>query len=357
MRGLFFLFLYIPVALARESLNLCGWAGTIPPEVIKQFENETGIEVTFDFFSQNEILEAKLLTGNSNYDIVFPSTWPYVKRQIEVGMYQPLQKDKIPNLRRLDPLLMKRLEDADPHNQYAVPFVWGTVVIGYNKAQIHRLFPGLKITGYDAIFEKEIISKLAQCRVYMYASPVEIFSTLLVYLGYPPASSKEDHIQDAIKLLRKVRPYIARFDSTRTSTDLANGDACLAIDLSSEVAIAQNSAKSAGKGVEIDVITPKKGTFLWVDTIVIPENAPHPDNAHKFINFLLRPEIIAQTTNATFSANAVKASRPFIDPEILNNPLVFPDERVIEKAHIGTVASPEHERRLMRELIKIMTDR
>ena len=339
----------------KPELYVYTWFEFLPSHVIKQFRQETGIEVVVDYYESNQILEAQLLTKNAGYDLVFPSAWPYLERQIQNNLYRKLDKTKLPNFKHLDPMIMNILVKADPNNEHAIPYFWGVTGIGYNIEAVKKIMPDVQIESWAVFFDPKIVSKFAQCGVYLVDEPVDVFSAALVYLGLPPGSDKPQDINRAIETIMKVRPYIRRFDTSRAISDLANGEACLIQNWSGDIAVASRRARDAKSGVEVGFAVPKEGTSIWIDVVAMPIDAPHPNNAHRFLNFLMRPDVIASITNEIEFANANLSAKKHLRQEILNDPAVYPGRKIVEKTYISTVTSRAHEKLLNRSMMKIKT--
>lgn len=318
----------VPLAQAQEVLNFYNWSDYIAEDTLEKFEAETGIKVIYDVYDSNETLEAKLLAGNSGYDLVVPSSH-FMQQQIRAGIFQKLQKDKLSNLANLDPALMELLDSKDPGNDYGVPYLWGTTGIGYNVKLVQAaLGENAPVDSWELIFNPDNIKKLQDCGVTFLDSPDEIYPLALLYSGQSSTdTSKAAHKSDspAAMALKAVRPYLRQFHSSQYVNDLANGDICVAIGYSGDVFQAQARAEEAENGIEIGYSIPKQGTEIWFDMLLIPSDAKHAENAHKFINFLLRPEIIAEITNYVWYANPNKASTTMVDEEITSDPAIYPD--------------------------------
>ncbi|AXO59956.1 polyamine ABC transporter substrate-binding protein [Pseudomonas sp. phDV1] len=280
-------------AVQAKELRVYNWADYILPEVPKDFQKESGIQITWDTFETNEALEAKLLTGNSGYDLVIPSN-QFLETQIKAGVFAPLDKSKLPNWKNLDPVLLGLLEKNDPGNQYGVPYMYGTVLIGYNPDKVKAaLGDDAPVNSWDLVFKPEYMEKLKSCGVAMLDSPTEIIPIALHYLGLDPNSANPADYDKVTELLLKVRPYVAYFHSAKYMTDIANGDICVAIGYSGSFYQFANRAKEAGNGVVINWRLPKEGAPIWFDTWAIPKSAQNVDEAHAFINHLLEPKVIA----------------------------------------------------------------
>ncbi|MBN0987237.1 polyamine ABC transporter substrate-binding protein [Amphritea pacifica] len=316
------------IVQAEEVLNFYNWSDYIAEDTLAKFEAETGIKVVYDVYDSNETLEAKLLAGNSGYDLVVPSSH-FMEQQIKAGIFQPLQKDKLTNLGNLDPSLMDLLDKKDPGNQYGVPYLWGTTGIGYNIQQVKAVLgEDAPVDSWELVFNPENMKKLKECGVTFLDSPDEIYPLALLYTGQSSTdTSKAVHKKDnpAAQTLKAVRPYLRQFNSSQYVNDLANGDTCVAIGYSGDVFQSQARAEEAGNGIEIGYSIPKEGTEIWFDMLLIPSDAKHAENAHKFINFLLRPEIIAEITNYVWYANPNSASTELVDPEITSDTSIYPD--------------------------------
>ncbi len=325
------------VALSAEEkvLNVYNWSDYIAEDTIEKFEKETGIKVVYDVFDSNEVLEAKILSGNTGFDIVVPSN-DFLGRQAKAGAFQKLDKSKLTNYSNLDPKLMGILaETVDPNNDYSVPYLWGTTGIGYNVNKVKEILgEDAPVDSWDLVFKPENMEKLSKCGVGFLNAPTEIMAASLNYLGKDPNSSNpSDYKKDALALLKTIRPYVTYFHSSQYINDLANGDICVAIGWSGDVLQAADRAAEADNGVEVAYSIPKEGALAWFDLMAIPKGAKHPENAHLFINFLMRPEIIAEISNYVWYANPNLASREFIDQEILDDPGIYPTPEAQEKLY------------------------
>ncbi len=342
------------IAQEEPILNIYNWSDYIAEDTIEKFEQETGIKVNYDVFDSNEILEAKLLTGGSGYDIVVPSA-SFLERQIKAGLFQKLDKSKLPNLKNLDQEIMKVVQGADPDNQYAIVYMWGTTGFGYNVNMIKERMEGAPVDSWDMIFDPEIVSKFADCGVILLDTADEVIPAALKYLGLDPLSEDENDLKAAQQLLDNIRPYIRSFNNSQYISDLANGDICLAHGYSGDILQARDRADEAERGVEINYTIPKEGAVIWFDMMAIPVDAPHPDNAHKFINFIMQPQIAADISNYVWYANANKASYDLIDEEIVNDEGIYPSEEVKSKLFATRSYSLEFDRLLTRTWTRIKT--
>ena len=322
-----------PAAAQEEKvLNVLNWSDYIAPDTIANFEKETGIKVRYDNFDSNEVLHAKLVAGKTGYDIVVPSSY-WARVQADGGILQKLDKAKIPNLKNLDPTVQDLLGKLDPGNQFQVNWLWGYTTVGINVDKVKAALGGLPMPAnvWDLIFKPEYISKLKSCGVSVLDSPTEVIPAALHYLGKPAYSRNQADYAAVGPLLKSIRPYVTLFSSSGYINDMANGSICLALGWSGDISIARQRALDGKTGQNIQTLVPATGGILFFDVMVIPADAPHPDNAHKFIDYILRPEVHASLTNKVFYANPNKASRPFVKPEVGNNPAVFPSDADMKK--------------------------
>lgn len=311
--------------LAAEGvLNIYNWSDYIAEDTIEKFEAATGIDVNYDVYDSNEVLEAKMLAGSSGYDLVVPTS-DFFQRQNAAGVYQPLDKSKLPNLVNMDPDLMEAAATYDPGNEHSVIYMWGTTGLGYNVAKVaEALGEDAPVDSWSLVFDPENMAKLADCGVAFLDAPTEILPPAIKYLGGDPESTDPADFEKAAELLLSVRPYVRYFHSSQYINDLANGDICVAVGFSGDVFIAQARASEADNGVEIAYSIPNEGALGWYDLMAIPADAPNPDAAHQFINFVMDAQITADITNYVWYANANTASMPLVDEEIKNDPGIFP---------------------------------
>ena len=329
----------------EKRLHVYNWSDYIAPDTIANFTKETGIEVTYDVYDGNEVLEAKLLAGHSGYDIVVPSASPYMARQIAAGAYHELDKAKLPNLNNLDPQILALAATADPGNAHGVPYLWSVTGIGYNTALLDRaLGDAAARDSLALLFDPAYAQKLAACGIALLDTPQEIVPAALAYLGRDPKSHAEADLAEAIALIDKVRPYVRKFHSSQYINDLATGDICIALGYSGDVIQARNRAREAESPVEIAFRVPREGAQMSIDMLGIPVDAPHPDNAHVFINYILRPDVIAAITNAVSYPNPNLAATPLVDPEIRDDPGIYPPESLKRLLYIDLPAPRAYER-------------
>ena len=348
-------FLASPAIAQNQTVNVYNWSDYIAEDTLERFTAETGIAVNYDVFDSNEIVEAKLLAGSSGYDVVIPSGF-FLERQIPIGLFQPLDKSRLPNLENLDPDVMAIVETHDPGHQYAVTYMWGTTGLGYNVAAVtERLGEDGPLNSWDMLFDPETAAKLADCGIAVLDASVEMAAIALNYLGLDPNSEDPEDLAAAEALYASVRPYIRYFHSSQYISDLANGEICLAVGYSGDVFIAADRAAEAGRGIEITYVIPDEGASLWFDMMAIPADAPNPDGAHAFINFILQPEIAAGISNYVWYANPNAAADPFVDPDILADPAIYPTDEVMANLFAPKARSAAYDRLLTRAWTRIKT--
>jgi putrescine transport system substrate-binding protein len=339
----------------EKVLNIYNWSDYIGEDTIKNFEKETGIKVTYDVFDSNELLEAKLVSGNTGYDLVVPSL-QYLSRQVQAGVFQPLDKSLLKNTGNLDPVIMARIAKLDPGNAHAINWLWGTTGIGYNVAKVQAaLGPNAPVDSWDIVFKPEYLSKLKGCGVAVLDTPGELVPIALNYLGEDPNSFDPAVIAKAEALLAKARPNITEFNSSEYINELANGDICLAVGWSGDIFQAAARAEEAKNGIEVKYNIPKEGAPMWFDMIAIPKDARHPRNAHLFLDYIMRPDVMAGISNYVQYANANKASTPMVDKAVLDNPDVYPPPDVMDKLFTFAVLPPDVDRLYTRLWTKLKT--
>ena len=309
---------------ADRELKVYNWFDYITPETLTKFKQDSGIKLTYDIFDTNEALEAKLLTGNSGYDLVVPSN-VFLAKQVEAGVFQKLDRSKLPNWQHLDPQLMKLIEANDPGNQYAVPYMYGTVLIGFNPDKVKAaLGDNAPVDSWDLIFKEDNIAKLKDCGVALLDSPSEILPLALHYLGLPPNSTEPADYAKAEQLLSKIRPHVRYFHSSKYMSDIANGEICVAVGYSGSFYQFANRAKEAGNGVVVDWRLPKEGAPLWFDSFVIPASSKNVAEAHEFLDNLLDPKVVAPISDFLGYPNPNLAAMQQVSPAIRDNPNLTP---------------------------------
>lgn len=341
-------------AQAAGTVHIYNWSDYIGENTLADFQKETGIKPVYDVFDSNETLEGKLLAGRTGYDVVVPSNH-FLGKQIKAGAFQKLDKSQLPNYSNLDPVLLKRLEQNDPGNLYAVPYLWGTNGIGYNVDKVKAALGVDKIDSWAAVFEPENIKKLQSCGVAFLDSADEMMPTVLNYLGLNANSTNPADYKKAEEKLLAVRPYVTYFHSSKYIADLANGDICVAIGFSGDIFQAKNRAAEAKKGVDIAYSVPKEGGALWFDMLAIPKDSANVKQAHAFINYLLKPEVIAQVSDYVGYANPNPASDKLMDQEIRNDASVYPPQEVLDKTYVSIELPPNIQRLMTRSWTKVKT--
>jgi len=332
-------------AQAAGTVHIYNWSDYIGETTLADFEKATGIKPVYDVFDSNETLEGKLLAGRTGYDVVVPSNH-FLGKQIKAGAFQKLDKTQLPNYSNLDPVLLKRLEQNDPGNQYAVPYLWGTNGIGYNVEKVKAVLGIDKIDSWSVLFEPENIKKLHSCGVAFLDSADEMMPTVLNYMGLNANSTNPKDYAKATDKLLAVRPYVTYFHSSKYIGDLANGDICVAIGFSGDIFQAKHRAEEAKKGVNIAYSIPKEGGALWFDMLAIPKDSSNVKEAHAFINYLLKPEVIAQVSDYVGYANPNPGSDKLMEQSIRTDEAVYPPQAVLDKTYVS-VELPANIQRLM----------
>lgn len=341
-----------PATPNAKVLNVYNWSDYVAEDTLAQFEKTSGIKVVYDVYDSNEMLEAKLVTGGSGYDVVFPSARPFAQRQIAAGIYAPLDKAKLPNLGNIDPALMASLNDVDPGNAHVVPYMWGTTGLGINVAKVKEVLgEDAPLDSWDLLFKPDNAAKLAKCGISVLDDDQETFGAALIWQGKDPNANDPALTEVVKQVYGAIRPSIRYFNSSKYIDDLANGDLCLAMGYSGDVLQARDRAEEAGNGMEIEYIIPKEGAMRWIDLMAIPKDAPHLDNAHAFINYLMQPEVIAKITDFVGYANPNSAATALVDADIAQDPGVYPPAEVIAKL-VDPVSLPET---LQRERVRAWT--
>jgi putrescine transport system substrate-binding protein len=318
---------------AAQEVRVYNWSDYIDESLLTKFEEETGLELTYDVYNSNEVLETKLLAGGAGYDVVVPSG-TFLQRQIEAGVYQELDYDKLPNAKHLWDVVRERTETYDPGHDYAVNYMWGTTGIGVNVDKVKEVLgEDAPIGSLDLIFEPENMKKLQDCGVHFLDAPVEMIPAALAWLGENPDSHDPEVLEKAEPVLAAVRPYVQKFHSSEYINALANGNICVAFGWSGDVLQAGWRAEEAENGVNIAYNPPKEGALMWFDMLAIPADAPNPEGAHEFINFMLDPENIATASNYVYYANGNETSQQYLVDEVIGNPAIYPDEATLENLY------------------------
>lgn len=334
-----------PLMAEPKQLNLYNWADYVAPQALARFQTETGIRVKYDTFDSTDVLESKLMTGGSGYDVVFPAS-SGLSRAIQAKALQSMGALK--NASNLDPELLAKLASVDPGNQYGVPYTWGTVGLAINKQAVEQRLPGVALDSLDLLFKPEYASKLKDCGISVLDSPQEVIAIALNYLGKPPYSAKGADLDAASALLAALQPNLRYIGNARQIDDLAKGETCLALTYTGDAGMAAARAAEAGQPFEVLYRIPREGTLIWFDTLAIPADAPHPGNARAFIDFMLQPEAIAELTNELFFANANYAATPLLDEAVSGDPDIYPPEAVRERLFAEEVLSLREQRQRTR---------
>lgn len=317
---------------ADKVVHVYNWSDYVAEDTIANFTKATGIKVVYDVYDANETLEAKLFAGRTGYDVVFPSAHPFAGRHIASSLYAPLDRAQLPNLKHLDPSLLKLLQATDPQNTFLVPYMWGTTGIGYNAEKVKEVLgSAAPVNSWDLIFNPATAQKLSSCGISLLDDEQEVFAAALIYLGKDANTTETADIEAATDLLNKVRPYVRYFHSSQYINDLANGDICVAHGYSGDVLQARDRAAEAGQDVPIVYSIPTEGAVMWVDVMAVPGDAPHPREAYAFINYLLEPQVIADISNYVAYANPNKDATALLDAEIRDDAGIYPSSEVMAR--------------------------
>jgi putrescine transport system substrate-binding protein len=337
-----------------KDLNLYIWSDYLAPNTLADFEKQTGIKVHAAYFDTNETLETKLLAGSSGFDIVVP-TASYFERQIKAGAFLVLDKSKLPNWKNLDPQLMAKVAQHDPDNGHGVIYLWGTNGIGYNEKMVKALMPDAPLDSWRLVFDPAVASKVAKCGISLLDSPAEMLRAVYSYLGKNPNSQSSDDLAQAEAVLGKIRPYIRNFSSSEYIEALANGDLCISVGYNGDVMQARDRSREANKGIEIKYAVPKEGSILWFDMLAIPKDAPDPQSAYAFMNYMMTPQVIADVSNFKRYANANAASQPLVLPAVKDDPGIYPPPDQRQSLAVQLADSPEQTRAITRVWQKFKT--
>ncbi len=339
---------------AGDTLHIYNWSDYIDPALLEAFTRETGIKVVYDTFDSNEVLETKVLQGDTGYDLVVPSN-NNVARYIQAAAIQPLDKAKLTGLDGLDPKIMAHMQPFDPGAKYSLPYMWGTAGIGYNVEALAKRLPGVKVDSWAIAFDPKSLAKLKDCGVYFLDASEDMFATALNFLGKDPNSTNPADYQAATELLIAARPYVRKFHSSEYIDALANGDICLAVGYSGDVLQAKTRAEEARNGVAIAYAIPKEGAQIWFDVFAMPKGAPNPEAAYKFMSFMLRPKTIAAASNFTLYANANAAATPLVDAAVRGDPNIYPSPEVAGRLFVTTTKDQALLRDVNRRWTRVLT--
>ena len=333
-------------AEADKSVSFYNWNDYIADDTLTGFTQSSGIKVQYDLFDSVDTVETKLLTGRSGYDLVMTDASRRLKRQIKAGVFQKLDKDQIANYSNIDPQVLNWISSFDQGNAYAVPYMWGTTGLGYNRDELEKRLPTNAKTGWELLLNPDIVSKLADCGVAVLDDVEELYVATLLYLGKDVQDFSKANLKLVEQHLKKIRPHIRYFNNSQYMSDLADGEVCLAVGYNGSIFMAQDRADEAGTGVNLGYIVPKEGATLWFDAIAIPVDAPNPENAHALLNHLMDGQVIAKVSNTVRFANGYSASQPYLDQDLLKNQGIYPEANV--KARL--VPLPEFPKRFEKQL-------
>jgi putrescine transport system substrate-binding protein len=338
-------------------VNFYNWSNYIAPEILDNFTKETGIKVVYDTFDANETLETRLMAGKSGYDVVVPTAY-FLQRQIKANIFQKLDKSKLPNLANGWPVVTERLATYDPGNVYAANYMWGTTGIGYNVARLKQILgPDARVDSWDIVFKPENLAKFRDCGVHMLDSADDIFPAALNYLGLDPNSTKQADLEKAADAVAKVRPSVRKFHSSEYLSALATGEICFVVGWSGDIMQARARAAEARNGIEIGYAIPKEGAQMFFDNLAIPADAKNVKEAYELINYLYRPDVAARNSDFLSYANGNLASQKLVDPKILNDRNIYPDEATLSKLFVITARDPATQRIINRLWTRVKTGR
>lgn len=323
-------------AIHADEVRVYNWSDYIDKALLEKFEQETGIELIYDVFDSNEVLETKMLAGGSGYDVVVP-TGTFLQRQITAGAFQKLDASKLPNRENMWSVVEARTEQYDPENAYSINYMWGTTGIGADINKVQEILgPDAPVDSLKLVFDPANMEKLAECGVYFLDAPAEMVPAALKFIGEDPDSHDPDVIAKAEEVLAAVRPFIQKFHSSEYINALANGDICVAFGWSGDILQARDRAAEAENGVEVVFNAPSEGALMWFDQMAIPTDAPNPEGAHAFLNFIMDPENMAAASNYVYYANGNEASKPFLVEDVIGDPAVYPSEATMENLYTTT---------------------
>jgi putrescine transport system substrate-binding protein len=338
---------------AAGVVNFYNWSDYIDDQTLADFSAATGIAVRYDVYDSNDVLEGKLLAGNSGYDVVVP-TGNYFDLQRRTGLYQPLDRARLPNYGNLDPQIMARLEAHDPGNRHAVPYAWGTTGLGIDIDKVTARIPDAPLDSWRLLFDPENARRLADCGITLLDAPDEVEEIALNYLGHPPEAADAALLEEAMALVAAIRPHVRYFHSSQYIDDFANGEVCLVMGWSGDVFQAMEDARP---GLNLDYVIPREGTVAWFDVLAIPADAPNPNHAHALIDYLMRPDVAARITNKTYFANGNGEATVLVDPEIRDDPAIYPPPEVMARLFPNPVKDQGYVRDRNRAWTRVKTGR
>ncbi|MEX0369253.1 MAG: polyamine ABC transporter substrate-binding protein [Tateyamaria sp.] len=336
-----------------DEVRVYNWSDYIDEELLTKFEEETGLDLVYDVFDSNEVLETKMLAGSSGYDIVVPSG-TFLQRQISAGAFQKLDTSKLPNAENLWDVVEARTAQYDPGNEYSINYMWGTTGLGVNVGKVQEILGAdAPLGSLDLIFKPENMEKLASCGVHFLDAPTEMIPAALKYIGEDPDSHDPDVLAKAEPILMGVRPYVQKFHNSEYINALANGDICVAFGWSGDILQARDRAAEAENGVDVAYNAPSEGALMWFDQMAIPADAPNPEGAHIFLNFIMDAQNMAQASNYVYYANGNEASQEFLVEDVIGDPAIYPDEATLENLYTTTPYPARVQRTVTRMWTKI----
>ena len=338
----------------EKVLNVYNWADYVGERTIKDFETRTGIKVVYDVYDSNEVLQTTLLTGGSGYDVVVPSGSP-TNHLIQAGALRTLDKSKLKNLANMDPRILRIVSAFDPGNAHALPYLWGTTGIGYNPDRVEKALGTRTLDSLAAVFEPATASKLAKCGITMLDSPTDMFAVAFIYLGLDPNSQRREDWAAAEAVLKKAAPYVRYYHSSQYVSDLASGEVCVSVGWSGAIQQARSRGAQAETPVKVDYVIPKEGATIWFDMMASPADAPHPENAYAFLDYLMEPKVIGDISNTVGEANGNAASLPYVSAALKNVPSIYPTSEVFKRLHADKPWPPEMTREVARAWTRIKT--
>ena len=344
-------------AFSQKQVNVYNWSDYVAEDQLKVFTRDTGIKVNYTTYDSNEILDAKLKTGRSGYDVVVPTASPFFVRQLAAKLYQPLDRAKLRNWGNLDPRIMAELAKFDPGNEHAIPWMWGTIGVGYNVDAIKKRMPDAPVDSLSMIFDPAIVTRFADCGVMVLDSPTDMFPAALKYLGLDPDSKATADLDKAAMAIKAIRPFVRKFHSSEYINALAGGDICLAFGYSGDIFQARDRAAQAAEKRTIAYAIPKQGAMLWIDVAAIPRDAPNPEQANRFIDFMLEPRVAAASSDLTGYANGNAAATPLMNKAITDNPLIYLSADNRARLYVITAGTAEQVRERTRLWTSVKTGR
>jgi putrescine transport system substrate-binding protein len=343
-----------PATDGPPVVNFANFIEEIAPDTLANFTRETGIRVNYDTYELNQALEARLLVGNTGLDLVVPGN-NFLERQVATGVYRKLDRTLLPNFRHLDPVLLEHVSRNDPGNEYAVPYTWGAHGFGYDVKKVEAALGGPAPDSWALVFDPRYASKLASCGIIFVDSPWLMISEVLLYLGRDPNSERPEDLAAAMAVLMAVRPYVREITASTVTQQMIDGQACIAVSVSSDFYVARRLARETGRDIELRYVVPREGGLLWFDLLAIPADAPNPVHAHRLVDYLMRPEVIAQVTLHTGFANANVAGTALLPAELRNDPTVYPDAATMRRLQVVKVHTDEYSRLQNREFTRFRT--